>query len=89
MINAEIPVLMQPTPIHYEICLLCVAHVSPYDGQSSHLTFTETEILHIWVTQKFCLHLEPESPYEGQTSHPFSQLICCTSRLLHNTSRLP
>ena len=47
-----------------------MAHVLPYDRQSSHLIFTVTEALYIWVTKSPPLSMEPASPYEGQTSHP-------------------
>ena len=36
-INANIPTLMQPTPMHYILCFLRMAHTCPDDRQSSHL----------------------------------------------------
>ena len=69
MININISALIQPTLLHYKVHLLCVAHVSPYDGQSSCSIFTVTETSYIWVAKNPHLHVEPVSPYEGQTSH--------------------
>ena len=34
------PMLMQPTPMHYELCLLHMAHAYTCDRQSNHATFT-------------------------------------------------
>ena len=56
-INANIPTLMQPTPTHYELCFLHMAHACPYDRQSSHA--------------KSDLRMDTTSPYEGHISHPF------------------
>ena len=50
-----------------------MAHVLPYDRQSSHLIFTVTEALYIWVTKSPPLSMEPASPYEGK---PVTPLFC-------------
>ena len=76
--------------IHYKLCPLHVAYASPDEGQSSHSIFTVTETSYIQVTQNHCLHMEPASLYERQSSHPsFSQLLHHTSGLLHDTSGYP
>ena len=62
--------LVQLVLTHYEYHLLCMAHIYPYEGQSSHLMFTMTKTLYIWVMQNHLLHLELVSPYEWQTSCP-------------------
>ena len=67
----NIPVLMQPTLMHYELCFLCITHACPYDRQSSHTTFTATATSYIWVIEKSDLHVETMSPCEGHTSRPF------------------
>ena len=48
--NTDIPALMQPTPMHYELCFLHVAHTCPDNRQSSRSSFTVTVTLYIWVT---------------------------------------
>ena len=63
-INVIIPMLMQPTPTNHKRC-------SPYDRQSSHMSFTVTATSYIRVTQILKLHMETASPYEGHTSHTF------------------
>ena len=89
-INANITALMQPTPMHFELCFLCMAHTCPDDRQSSHSSFTATATSYIWVTQNLDLCMETTSPYEGHTSHSsFSQLLHLTSGLLCHISGLP
>ena len=89
-INANIPTLMQPTPTHYEHCLLCMVHTYSYDRQTSCSTFTVTATSCIQVTKNSDLRVETASPYEGHTSHPFFlQLPHRTSGLLYHTSGLP
>ena len=89
-INANIPTLMQPTPMHYDLCFLCVAHTCPDDRQSSFSSFTATGTMYIWVTQILKLRMETTSPYKGHTSHSsLSQLLHLTSRLLSHISGLP
>ena len=89
-ISINIPTLTRPTPTHYELHSQCIAQSRPYNRQSSHMTFTVTETLYIWVIKKSELHVETTSPYEGHTSCPsLSQLLHHTSRFLHHISRLP
>ena len=89
-INTNIPALMQPTPMHYELCLLCMAHTFPDDRQSSCSSFTVTVTLYIQVTKILKLCVEMTSSYKGHTSHPsFSRFLHLTSRLLHHISGLP
>ena len=61
-ISTNTPVLTQPTPTHYILCSLHVAHACPNDRQSSHMTFTVTATLYIWVFQKSDLHMDTTSP---------------------------
>ena len=37
-ISVNIPASMRPTPMHYELCFLHMAHAYPYDRQSSCVT---------------------------------------------------
>ena len=69
-ISTNIPVLTQPTLMHYELCFLCVAHACPYDKQSSCTISTATAILYIWVTKHSDLHMESASPNEGHSHRP-------------------
>ena len=69
-INANIPVLTQPTPMHYELCFLGVAHTCPDDRQSSRSSSTATATSYIQVPQILSLHMETTSPYEGHISCP-------------------
>ena len=69
-ISANIPKLMRPTPTHYELCFLHVAHACPYDRQSSHMALTVTATSYIQVIKKLDLCMETISPNEGHTSHP-------------------
>ena len=64
LINANIPMLMQATMTNHE-------HCSPYDKQSSRMSFTATGTLYFQVTQILILRMETASPYEGNTSHIF------------------
>ena len=68
--SINIPVLMQPTLMHYELCFLCVTQSFPYDRQSSCMTFTVTATSYIWDIEKSDLCMETTSTYEGHTSHP-------------------
>ena len=89
-INANIPSLMQPTPIHYELCFLHMEHKCPDDRQSRHSSFTVTATSYILVTQILNLHVETTSPYEGQASRfSFSRLLHLTTTLLPHISGLP
>ena len=82
-INNIIPTLMRPTPTNHERC-------SPYDRQSSCMSFSATATSYIWVTQNLKRHMETASPYEGHTSRTFFvQLLDPTSGLLRHTSGLP
>ena len=90
IINANIPVLMQPTAMHYELCFLCVAHAYPYDRQSTDVIPTATVTSYIQVIENSDLSMETESFYKGQTSHPsFLQLLHHTSGFLCHISWLP
>ena len=74
---------MRPTLTNHKRC-------SPYDRQSSRMSFTVTVTSYIWVTQNFTLRMETASPYEGHTSHTFFvRLLEPTSGLLRHTSGLP
>ena len=74
--------------MHYECCFLRMAHTCPYDRQSSHVSFTVTATLYIWVTGNLNLCVETTSPYKA--SHPsFLRLLHLTSGLLHRISGLP
>ena len=89
-INANIPALMQPTPTHYKLCFLCMAHTCPDDRQSSHSSFTVTATSYIWVTQILNVQMETTPPYEGHTSRSsFLRLLHLTSELLNHISGLP
>ena len=82
LINIINPALMRPTPTNHEQC-------SPYDRQSSRMSFTVTARSYIRVTQILKLHVESASPYEGHTSRiNFARLLDPTSGLLRNTSGL-
>ena len=70
-ISVNIPTFIRPTPMHYELCFLCMAHTCPYDRQSSHAAFTATVTSYIQVIEKSDLCMETTSPYEGHTSCPF------------------
>ena len=61
-INTIIPMLMQPTLMHYEHCFLCVAHACPHDRQSSCAISTVTATSYIQVTKESDLHVETTSP---------------------------
>ena len=83
LINVIIPTLTRPTPTNHE-------HCSPYNRQSSRMSFTATAISYIWVTQNLKRRVETASPYEGHTSCTFfARLLDPTSGLHHHTSRLP
>ena len=69
-ININIPTLTQPTLMNHKCCILCMAYECPYDRQSSHMSFTVTATLYIWLTKNLNLHVKTTSPYEGHTSHP-------------------
>ena len=56
--------LMQPTLMHYELHLQCVAQLSPYKGQFSCSIFTVTTTWYIQVTQNSHLFMEPASLYK-------------------------
>ena len=60
-INANIPALMWPTPTHYKLCFLCVAHTCPDDRWSSGSSFTATVTSYIWVNQILNLYVETTS----------------------------
>ena len=62
-INIKLTVLMLLILTHYNLDLLCIAHVPPYEGQSSHPIFTMTKKSYIQITQYHYLHMEPASPY--------------------------
>ena len=82
-INVIISALTRPTPMNHECC-------SPYNRQSSRMSFTGTATSYIWVTQILKLCVETASPYEGHTSHTFFvRLLGPTSGLLRHTSGLP
>ena len=82
-ISINTPVLMRPTLTNHECC-------SPYNRQSSRMSFTATTTSYIRVTQILKLCMETTSPYEGHTSCPsFSRLLHPTSGLLSYTSRFP
>ena len=79
-INIIIPTLTRPTPANHECC-------SPYDRQSSCMSFTVAVTSYIQVTQ---IHVETASPYKGHTSRTFfAQLLDSTSGILCHTSGLP
>ena len=63
-INIIIPMLTRPTPTNHE-------HCSPYDRQSSCMSFSATATSYIQVTQNLERHVETASPYEGHTSRTF------------------
>ena len=90
LININIPTLTQPTPMHYGLHFLHVAHTCPYDRQSSCMSFTATATSYIQVTEILKQCVEMTFPYEGHTSCPsFLQLLHHTSELPHDTSGLP
>ena len=89
-INANIPALTRPTPTHYKLCFLCMAHACPYDRESRRMIFSATVTSYIQVTKNSDLHMVTTSPYKGHTSHhSVLRLPHRTSRLLCHISRLP
>ena len=64
LINVNIPMLTRPTLTNHE-------HCSPYDRQSSRMSFTATATSYFRVTQILILRMETASPDEGHTSHIF------------------
>ena len=69
-ISVNIPELMRPTLMHYELCFLHMAHTCPDDRQSSCSSFTATATLYIWVT-KIQTYMWKQHPLTRTYQSPF------------------